>query len=155
MLKYILFSMLLTVTGRSYSQDSLKKNIILPMVKEFFVNNHKVTFYKTLPKCLRHYLDQKNGRKIRISKRRFNATDIGSGPRRRLSFIVKWKDDYIISYEHGGRGYHCHSIIFETNGKEITGFYNVTFFDKQNNVTEFMEMLEDPRRYRVITYNEL
>lgn len=42
---------------------------------------------------------------------RFNATDIGSGPRRRIFFIAKSGNNWIVSYEHGGHGYHRHCFL--------------------------------------------
>jgi hypothetical protein len=42
---------------------------------------------------------------------KFNSTDLGKGPRRRLYFIARSNDHWIISYEHGGRGYHSHCFL--------------------------------------------
>jgi hypothetical protein len=42
---------------------------------------------------------------------RFNATDDGNGPHRRLYFIAKADTNWIVSYEHGGRGYHTHCFL--------------------------------------------
>jgi hypothetical protein len=49
----------------------------------------------------------------RISNRggQFNATDVGSGRGLRLFFIAKRDNHWIISYEHGGRGYHTHCFL--------------------------------------------
>jgi hypothetical protein len=155
-LKPFLIICMFIVTGKVYSQeDSLVRSKVMTITRAFSENGEVVTSYGKLPQFIRHYLYQKRGERFRIAKKRFNGTDIGAGPRRRLAFITKLNDDYILSYEHGGRGYHCHSIIFETNGKEVIGFYNLAFFDKQNNVKEFMEMLKDPRTFMVKTYNEL
>ena len=41
----------------------------------------------------------------------FNATDVGSGPSRRLYFIAKTDKHWIVSYEHGGWGYHAHCFF--------------------------------------------
>jgi tetratricopeptide (TPR) repeat protein len=46
---------------------------------------------------------------------KFNATDVGGGPRKRLYFAAKCGDYWIISSENGGRGYHtdCFFIKIE------------------------------------------
>ncbi|MFI5406227.1 MAG: hypothetical protein ACHQ1D_06905 [Nitrososphaerales archaeon] len=48
---------------------------------------------------------------------RFNASDFGGGPSRRLYFIAKANRHWIISYEHGGRGYHTHCFLITIDPK--------------------------------------
>src|ERR1051326_891894 len=52
---------------------------------------------------------------------KFNATDVGRGPRRRLFFFARSGDHWIVSYEHGGIGYHphCFFIACDSNGKYV------------------------------------
>ena len=51
-------------------------------------------------------------------KGQFNATDVGGGQRLRLFFIAKTDDNHwIISYEHGGRGYHTHCFLITIDAK--------------------------------------
>ncbi|TMI74337.1 MAG: hypothetical protein E6H09_05330 [Bacteroidetes bacterium] len=49
----------------------------------------------------------------KISKHRgqFNPTDLGGGRRLRLFFVARTANHWIISYEHGGRGYHTHCYL--------------------------------------------
>jgi hypothetical protein len=54
-------------------------------------------------------------------------------------------NDYILSYDHGGEAHHFHSIIFETNGNEVTNAYNIITFDNVKNVTELMNIVESKR----------
>ena len=142
-LKYIIvIGMLFMATGRSYSQDSLKKDILLPIVKEFSINNSKIDSYEKLPEFIRNYLEHQRF-EFKFSKgRRFNGTDMGTGPKRKLFYILKSTDNYILSYAHGGRGRHFHSVIFMTNGKEITDVYNIDNYDHKK-ITELLKKIEN------------
>jgi hypothetical protein len=42
---------------------------------------------------------------------KFNGSDVGAGPRRRIYFIAKSGNRWIVSYEHGGLGYHTHCFL--------------------------------------------
>ena len=44
----------------------------------------------------------------------FNPTDNGGGTRVRLYFAAKSGDYWIVSYEHGGRGYHTDCFFVKT-----------------------------------------
>ena len=44
---------------------------------------------------------------------RFEATDVGGGPRERLFFAANYQNYWIVSYEHGGRGYHTHCFFIK------------------------------------------
>ena len=143
-MKYlIVICMLLMVKSRGYCQDSLKKNTILPIVKEFAINSIRINSYKKLPDFIKNYLNEVKHKKFKISKTWFNSSDAGFGPERKLYYILKSGEDYILGYEHGGRGLHFHSIIFKTNGKEIINVYNLVVTTKHKNATELVEFIEE------------
>lgn len=139
---YILISILLIIISRTYGQDSLKKNIILPIVKEFAMNNTKIDSYEDLPEFIRNYLAKIPKIDFRFSKGWFNGSDEGTGPKRKLFYILKSNDNYIMSYAHGGRGRHFHSVIFMTNGKEISDVYNIDNYDHKK-ITELLKKIEN------------
>jgi hypothetical protein len=140
--KYIVVvCMLLIVTSRSYGQDSLYQSKLQGIAKELTENSRRFTSYKKLPEFIRHYLDEKNDEKFRISRIFFNASDVGFGYSRKLYYIVKSSNNYILAYEHGGRGNHFHTIIFETNGKEIIHVYNLNTAEHKH-VTDLLRYIE-------------
>jgi hypothetical protein len=147
----IVICLLLVQVDRSYGQDSLKKDILLPIVKEFVINNSKVDSYKDLPEFIRNYLAQIPRFDSRFAKGRFNGTDVGSGPKRKLFYILKSSENYILSYAHGGRGRHFHSVIFMTNGKEIENVYNISSYDHKQ-ITELVKIIEN--RWYIIQTND-
>jgi hypothetical protein len=130
------------IISKSYGQNGLKKDTLLPIVKEFSVNNSKIDAYEKLPEFVRNYLDQNPKIDFKFSKGRFNGTDKGTGPKRKLFYIVKCRDNYILSYAHGGIGNHFHSVIFMTNGKEIENVYNVAAYDHKE-ITELVKIIEN------------
>lgn len=77
---------------------------------------------------------------------------MGAGPRRKLFYIVKNADNYIMSYAHGGNGRHFHSAIFMTNGKEVENVYNVTSYDHKT-INELLVIIEKGW-YDIQTNNE-
>jgi hypothetical protein len=53
-----------------------------------------------------------NLKKMANVKGKFNATDVGNrDPTRRLFFAASSGNKWIISYEHGGIGYHTHCLF--------------------------------------------
>jgi hypothetical protein len=128
--------------AKSNGQDSLYKSTILPIVKEFSINNSKIDSYEDLPEFIRNYLAQIPRGNFEFTKGRFNGTDIGTGPKRKLFYILKCMDNYILSYAHGGRGRHFHSVIFMTNGKEIENVYNIGGYDHKE-ITELVKIIEN------------
>jgi hypothetical protein len=156
-MKSIVFIFLLfMVINNCYSQeDSLNQIKVQAIVKEFLGNSVSVSSYRKLPEFIKYYLDQNSKSKCRILNSKYNGRDIGSGSRGKKATIEKMKDNFIISYEHEGRGCHYHSIVLETNGKDVINGYNVVYFKMQSNVTEFMEMFRQPGSFKVIKYNML
>jgi hypothetical protein len=49
---------------------------------------------------------------------KFNATDFGGRRRRRLYFIAKSDNHWIVSYEHGGRGHHTHCFLITIDAQK-------------------------------------
>jgi hypothetical protein len=43
----------------------------------------------------------------------FEATDVGSGPRRRFIIAAATESRWVMAYEHGGIGYHIHVLAFD------------------------------------------
>jgi hypothetical protein len=54
-------------------------------------------------------------KKMFASNGKFNATDVGNGPNRRVIFIAKADSNWIISYQHGGTGYYTHCFLITFN----------------------------------------
>ena len=138
----IVICMLLVVAGRSYSQDSLTQQKIHAIATDFSNNGVQVGSYNKLPKFIRSYLDRTIQSKFSISKKKFNATDAGGGPKRKLAYVVKLENDYLLGYEHGGLGYHFHSLIFQTNGKEVTGLFPLATVMKLSTISELIKIIE-------------
>jgi hypothetical protein len=109
---------------------------------DFAENSLQIKSYTQLPECIIQYLNQKVNGTFRLSTHRFNATDAGGGPKRRLTYIAQLDNSYILSYEHGGIGYHFHSIIFETDGKEVINVFKLFSGVKHTSVTELVTMIE-------------
>jgi hypothetical protein len=123
-------------------QDILVLSKIQAIAREFAENSFPIDSYEKLPECILNYLNQKGGGKFSLSRHRFNATDAGSGPKRKLTYIAQLGDDYILAYEHGGIGYHFHSVIFETNGKEVVSVYSLVGGIKHDSITELIKQIE-------------
>jgi hypothetical protein len=122
------------LTGRSYSQDSLAHAIIQAIARSFSENSRRFTSFSSLPQFVINYIEQYNGREFKMSKYK------------KLSFVAVQNNNYILSYDHRIEAHHFHSIIFETNGSEVTNVYNIITFDNVKKVTELMEIVES-RRY--------
>jgi hypothetical protein len=129
----------LLICNYCHSQDSLSRNKIQTVIKDFYTDSFNVKEYNKLPKFLRQFMDEKVDGKFRLS-RRFNATDIGTARfSRKLMYVAGSKKAYILGYEHGGRGYHCHAILFNTNGKEVINFYNLV--TKKHQLSELADII--------------
>jgi hypothetical protein len=55
---------------------------------------------------------------------RFNSSDVGGGPRRKVYFIAKSGNNWIISYEQGGKAYHPHCFLITINKQNNSIFDN-------------------------------
>lgn len=138
----VVICILLMMAGRSYSQDSLVHGKIQTIAVNFARSGQALTSYKMLPRFIKDYLDGASHEKFRMSKKRFNASDAGGGPKRKFAYAVKLADDYILGYEHGGKGYHFHSLVFETNGKEVINLYPLATAVKLSTITELIKVIE-------------
>jgi hypothetical protein len=123
-----------------FSNWHLYRDTLLTILDEFSENNIRINSYKGLPHFIRSFLDHVNEEKFRISKRFYNA-GCGGGVKRKLSYILRSGDNYILSYDHGGLGHHFHSVFFKTNGKEITKIYNVTN-STHRELSDLIELIE-------------
>jgi hypothetical protein len=143
-MKYVVLVFIILIEAKNgHSQDSLKKNIILPIVREFSANNIRFKYYKQLPDFIRNYLDQMTRtKKFEITKAAQNDTYLAPGSKRTLRYALKSKDIYLLGYDHGGVGHHFHSIIFVTNGKEITTIYNLIVANTHQRVDVLTEHIE-------------
>jgi len=72
-------------------------------------------------------LNEKKGKKFKISNKKFNSSDVNvpESKSQRLSYVGISQKYYILSYEHGGKSHHEHSIIFEVNSDQIINVYNI------------------------------
>lgn len=97
-------------------------------------------------------MNQRFEGKFRLSKHKFNASDMGSMRHsRKYMYAVGSKDVYVVGYEHGGYAYHCHAIIFRTNGKQVVNMYNLVTL--KHGVSELAHIIEYGG-YKYVRYNE-
>jgi glutamyl/glutaminyl-tRNA synthetase len=97
-------------------------------IKEVLIDSFSIKdSYKSLPKFIQEYLTKVNKRKFVIRKKRFNTSDINvkESTSRKLSYVGVSKNFYILSYDHGGKGHHHHSIIFSINAHKVNHVYNL------------------------------
>ena len=103
------------------------QNSSVTIVNEICADTFKVlNSYKSLPKFIRRYLNKVSKNEFRLSKKHFNSSDFNTrnSISRKLSYVAISDRFYILSYEHGGRGYHAHTIIFEVDSGNILKVYN-------------------------------
>lgn len=125
-MKLILFFIFLFQYIGSFCQSA--QNSPVTIVDEVCADTFKtLNSYKSLPKFIRKYLDELGKSKFTLSKKRFNASDVNirRATSRKLSYVAISDRFYILSYEHGGRGYHGHTIIFEADSGRISKVYNL------------------------------
>ncbi len=60
----------------------------------------------------------------------FQATDVGEGPRTRFIAAARLKGRYVVTYEHGGRGYHVDLLTYDLGYAEPTPRARLTSFAK-------------------------
>lgn len=129
----------LLICNYCHSQDSLYRIKIQSVIKYFYTDSFDIKGYNKLPKYLRQFMDDKVDGIFRLS-RRFKATDIGAAKfSRKLMYVAGSKEAYILGYEHGGRGYHCHAILFNTNGREVINMYNL--ITKKHQLSELSDII--------------
>ncbi|MCE3259096.1 MAG: hypothetical protein K0S12_737 [Bacteroidetes bacterium] len=76
---------------------------------------------KEIDSAITNRLPELKSKHIANPNEKFNATDNGGGPRRRLYFAGFLNNRWIISYEHGGRGYHEHTFFITISAdKKLT-----------------------------------
>jgi hypothetical protein len=143
-MKFILIGcILLTVSLKGFSQDSLYIKNILSEIDKFNRDSFSINRYKQFPKYIRHYIHKKRGRKLKLAMRNYNATDIRS-PRllnRKFMYAGGSSNIYVLAYEHGGIGHHVHILVFRTNGKEVLSFYPL-LGGLTHNLSEFENLVK-------------
>jgi hypothetical protein len=120
----ILLMILQSTVG--FCQSDLDQNINFDkdVFNETFIMKNS---YKALPNYIQKYLTKTYGKKFKISNKRFNSSDVNrkESTSRKLSYVAISERFYILSYQHGGKGNHHHSIIFEVNNNKIINVYNL------------------------------
>ncbi|OQP45129.1 hypothetical protein A4H97_32845 [Niastella yeongjuensis] len=131
-------------TVNEFSNFQIYRDTVLPIVEAFSESGIRIRSYKTLPRFVRTYLNQKNDSKFTISKTFFSVGDAGPflWPHRKLGYIYKYGDYYLLSYKHGGIGLHFHSIIFKTDGKKVMNMYNLTI-SPHSTIADLIRYIED------------
>jgi hypothetical protein len=83
--------------------------------------------------------------KIANPNEKFNSTDVivDDAPQRRLVFTGDWRDCWFVCYEHGGRGYHCHLIMFSVENKKVQVKSNGVYFYKPENLNQLNEWIKE------------
>jgi len=70
----------------------------------------------------------------------FNPTDVGKGRRLRLLFSAKIDNYWIVSYEHGGRGYHTHCLFITIDSNSVLTIKETDMkFDSLEYLKEFVQ----------------
>ena len=75
---------------------------------------------------------------------RFNSTDIIDTryPMRRLVLAGVESRSWFVSYEHGGRGYHRHLVVFTRSGDWVKLAYARTFLSKAATLEELRQLVK-------------
>lgn len=111
--------------------------------------------YKYVPRHIKSYLKSVNKGKFKITKRSYNTTDVITSsklPMRRLLYVGKLKNHYILSYEHGGRGKHQHTLIIDAESMNVKILNLITPF--HNNLNSLITIIND-KSYITQTTTEL
>src|SRR5882672_584325 len=124
LLNFVLLLLFQTSVGHSQYRPTIDTSFVTKVLKDSFIVKHS---YKSLPTAIQEYLTETYKKKFVIKNKKFNASDVdkgGSTPRK-LSYVGISKDVYILSYDHGGKGHHHHSIIFVVDVDKIVAVYNL------------------------------
>lgn len=124
----------------NYSLDSIKVNYkknedsLLAKIQQdsFAVSYNKKDIPKLIKKklkCLSQWFALAN------PNEKYNATDviIGHRPSRQLIFMAKSANIFIITYNHGGLGWHQDIFIAQFNGNTITQIWTSAVIGDLNN----------------------
>ena len=89
-----------------------------------FVTKNRRRF---IPKFIKKALKCWNNKKFRIANpnKSYNSGDVflKNLPSRKINYIGLNGEYLILSYEHGGKGYHSHILIFKYNKKILKKFF--------------------------------
>jgi hypothetical protein len=123
----------------NYNSRCFRQTITLVITIFFFgiighgQNDTKITTWQTIlqisifqkvsnPKKIDKGLLSKfpNWKKMSPQGARFNSSDIGGGPHRRVYFIANSGNYWIVSYEHGGKVYHSHCFLITLDAENTS-----------------------------------
>ena len=140
-----------TVVLSQVSKDSVILNEILN--ENFTVAKS----YKTLPGSIRQYLNNLYGKDFKISNKKFNSSDVNKkeSTSRSMSYVATSysKNSYILSYDHGGKAHHHHTLIFNLRGDKVTNVYNL-ITPIHTSVVELRAFIES-KTYSIQTIDEI
>ncbi len=105
---------------------------------------HKV---EEIPKNIQKLFFRKiTNQKLANPDEEFNSTDLiidPNVPRRRLVFAGNSASSSFVCYEHGGRGLHCHLVIFSVDRKTAQITFNGTYFYKPKNLNQLKQWVRE------------
>lgn len=122
-----------------HCQDKHAQDIIRDVISDSFTLKPS---YKSLPTFIQKYMDKQYGKKFKIFNNKFNSSDVNAmeSTSRKLTYVGISNNYLILSYEHGGKSYHEHSIIFHVNNGQIVEVYNL-ITSKYNNISQLKYFL--------------
>ncbi|GIV44927.1 MAG: hypothetical protein KatS3mg035_2050 [Bacteroidia bacterium] len=133
---------LLFSTCRTVYYMSENQHITL---KESSFDNAEIFFKKRkIPHSIKRAFKSVSDQKLRLanSGEKYLATDVRNNPflpTRRLIFLVRTSDYYILFYEHGGGGKHYHCLLFR---KDSNKKYEVMSIGINMNIKSYKELKE-------------
>jgi|SoiMethySBSTD1v2_1073268.scaffolds.fasta_scaffold50519_2 hypothetical protein len=105
-----------------------------------------VTTVARIPPAVLTYLSARMKHDARLANpgERFNSTDIIDTryPMRRLVLAGVESRSWFVSYEHGGRGYHRHLVVFTRSGDRVKLAYARTFLSKAATLEELRQLVK-------------
>lgn len=131
-MKYLILFLSLTITSLASSQTATDTVDCMTLLKtsDFAVVK---TIQEIAPWV---FLKFPEWEKMSNPGKKFNTTEKkGSSPKRRLFFAAHSGDNWIVSYEHGGRDYHAHCIFLTVNER-----HELVVFDACNEFTTFDDL---------------
>lgn len=137
----------------SYSQQQLRldSSLIQMISKENF---KIIKGYNQLPRYIKRCLNNLESAKFRITSGTYNAADavINLRPNRKIVYAGKSKFFYLLSYLHGGKGLHQHTLLIRISNDSVQNIDNL-IFPYHNNLNDFVTLLEKGN-FSIQPYNE-
>ncbi len=91
------------------------------------------------------------GEKLANPDEKFNPSDVifdDNIPQRRLVFAGNSSDSWFVCYEHGGRGLHCHLIIFSIEKEKVQIMFNGNYFYKPPNLKQLKQWVGEGKFHK-------